>query len=160
MVPLILRRTLLQRVLRPLLQEVIGSDFTIRLSLFSHDNDGDVEEEVVKCCVSVCLCFSHKDGYEKFSDWKKLWTGNGKSEPSLKAFMADQQLPYWVRRVFLLRLMRALVKNTATFFYFIIIFFNLLSWSPALQSLFQFIIMLSILFPLFILYTIYIIYTL
>ncbi|KAK3526362.1 hypothetical protein QTP70_025155 [Hemibagrus guttatus] len=40
---------------------------------------------------------SHKDGYEKFSSWKKLWTGNGKSEPSLKAFMADQQLPYWVQ---------------------------------------------------------------
>uniref|UniRef100_A0A8B9HYZ2 Lysine demethylase 1B n=1 Tax=Astyanax mexicanus TaxID=7994 RepID=A0A8B9HYZ2_ASTMX len=40
---------------------------------------------------------SHKDGYEKFTSWKRLWTGNGKSEPSLKAFMADQQLPYWVQ---------------------------------------------------------------
>ncbi|XP_077599360.1 lysine-specific histone demethylase 2 isoform X2 [Stigmatopora nigra] len=40
---------------------------------------------------------SHKDGYETFSVWKKAWTGNGKSEPSLKAFMADQQLPYWVQ---------------------------------------------------------------
>uniref|UniRef100_W5LIC7 [histone-H3]-N(6),N(6)-dimethyl-L-lysine(4) FAD-dependent demethylase n=1 Tax=Astyanax mexicanus TaxID=7994 RepID=W5LIC7_ASTMX len=39
----------------------------------------------------------HKDGYEKFTSWKRLWTGNGKSEPSLKAFMADQQLPYWVQ---------------------------------------------------------------
>lgn len=40
---------------------------------------------------------SHKDGYETFSCWKRVWTSNGKSEPSLKAFMADQQLPYWVR---------------------------------------------------------------
>uniref|UniRef100_A0A3P8VET1 [histone-H3]-N(6),N(6)-dimethyl-L-lysine(4) FAD-dependent demethylase n=1 Tax=Cynoglossus semilaevis TaxID=244447 RepID=A0A3P8VET1_CYNSE len=40
---------------------------------------------------------SHKDGYEMFASWKKLWTSNGKSEPSLKAFMADQQLPFWVQ---------------------------------------------------------------
>uniref|UniRef100_A0A3B4AIG2 [histone-H3]-N(6),N(6)-dimethyl-L-lysine(4) FAD-dependent demethylase n=1 Tax=Periophthalmus magnuspinnatus TaxID=409849 RepID=A0A3B4AIG2_9GOBI len=40
---------------------------------------------------------SHKDGYETFSAWKKVWTSNGKSEPSLKAFMADQQLPYWIQ---------------------------------------------------------------
>uniref|UniRef100_A0A4W4HBL8 [histone-H3]-N(6),N(6)-dimethyl-L-lysine(4) FAD-dependent demethylase n=1 Tax=Electrophorus electricus TaxID=8005 RepID=A0A4W4HBL8_ELEEL len=40
---------------------------------------------------------SHKDGYEKYSLWKRLWTGNGKSEPSVKAFMSDQQLPYWVQ---------------------------------------------------------------
>lgn len=39
---------------------------------------------------------SHKDGYETFASWKKVWTSNGKSEPSLKAFMADQQLPFWV----------------------------------------------------------------
>lgn len=39
---------------------------------------------------------SHKDGYETFAEWKKVWTSNGKSEPSLKAFMADQQLPFWV----------------------------------------------------------------
>uniref|UniRef100_A0AAR2LAQ8 [histone-H3]-N(6),N(6)-dimethyl-L-lysine(4) FAD-dependent demethylase n=1 Tax=Pygocentrus nattereri TaxID=42514 RepID=A0AAR2LAQ8_PYGNA len=46
----------------------------------------------------LCLCFvSHKEGYEKYTSWKRLWTENGKSEPSLKAFMADQQLPYWVQ---------------------------------------------------------------
>ncbi|XP_056377226.1 lysine-specific histone demethylase 2 isoform X2 [Hyla sarda] len=38
---------------------------------------------------------SHKDGYEIYSSWKRIWTSNGKSEPSPKAFMADQQLPYW-----------------------------------------------------------------
>uniref|UniRef100_A0A8C2KAL3 [histone-H3]-N(6),N(6)-dimethyl-L-lysine(4) FAD-dependent demethylase n=1 Tax=Cyprinus carpio TaxID=7962 RepID=A0A8C2KAL3_CYPCA len=41
--------------------------------------------------------YNHKDGYETFSSWKRVWTSNGKSEPSLKAFMADQQLPYWVQ---------------------------------------------------------------
>lgn len=41
---------------------------------------------------------SHKDGYEIFASWKRVWTSNGKSEPSLKAFMADQQLPYWVNK--------------------------------------------------------------
>nr|XP_044992335.1 lysine-specific histone demethylase 1B isoform X2 [Jaculus jaculus] len=40
---------------------------------------------------------SHKDGYEKYTSWKKIWTSNGKTEPSPKAFMADQQLPYWVQ---------------------------------------------------------------
>ncbi|XP_073422202.1 lysine-specific histone demethylase 2 isoform X2 [Dendrobates tinctorius] len=40
---------------------------------------------------------SHKDGYDKYSTWKRTWTSNGKSEPSPKAFMADQQLPYWVQ---------------------------------------------------------------
>uniref|UniRef100_A0AAZ3R1D2 [histone-H3]-N(6),N(6)-dimethyl-L-lysine(4) FAD-dependent demethylase n=1 Tax=Oncorhynchus tshawytscha TaxID=74940 RepID=A0AAZ3R1D2_ONCTS len=42
-------------------------------------------------------CRIHKDGYETYASWKRVWTGNGKSEPSLKAFMADQQLPYWVQ---------------------------------------------------------------
>ncbi|XP_048363646.1 lysine-specific histone demethylase 1B [Sphaerodactylus townsendi] len=40
---------------------------------------------------------SHKDGYEKYTAWKRIWTSNGKSEPSPKAFMADQQLPYWAQ---------------------------------------------------------------
>uniref|UniRef100_A0A673TK95 [histone-H3]-N(6),N(6)-dimethyl-L-lysine(4) FAD-dependent demethylase n=1 Tax=Suricata suricatta TaxID=37032 RepID=A0A673TK95_SURSU len=40
---------------------------------------------------------SHKDGYDKYNTWKKIWTSNGKTEPSPKAFMADQQLPYWVQ---------------------------------------------------------------
>uniref|UniRef100_A0A8C4PL23 [histone-H3]-N(6),N(6)-dimethyl-L-lysine(4) FAD-dependent demethylase n=1 Tax=Equus asinus asinus TaxID=83772 RepID=A0A8C4PL23_EQUAS len=48
----------------------------------------------------ICLLFfffSHKDGYDKYTTWKKIWTSNGKTEPSPKAFMADQQLPYWVQ---------------------------------------------------------------
>lgn len=43
------------------------------------------------------MVFSHKDGYDKYTAWKRVWTSNGKTEPSPKAFMADQQLPYWVR---------------------------------------------------------------
>lgn len=50
------------------------------------------------CVTHLLVCVpSHKDGYETFASWKKVWTSNGKSEPSLKAFMADQQLPFWVR---------------------------------------------------------------
>ena len=45
-----------------------------------------------------CMVSSHKDGYDKYMAWKRVWTSNGKTEPSPKAFMADQQLPYWVRR--------------------------------------------------------------
>jgi len=45
------------------------------------------------------LFFSHKDGYDKYTTWKKIWTSNGKTEPSPKAFMADQQLPYWVKKI-------------------------------------------------------------
>ncbi|XP_063307753.1 lysine-specific histone demethylase 2 [Pelobates fuscus] len=40
---------------------------------------------------------SHKDGYEIYASWKRIWTSNGKSDPSPKAFMADQQLAYWVQ---------------------------------------------------------------
>ncbi|OCT76488.1 lysine-specific histone demethylase 1B isoform X2 [Xenopus laevis] len=40
---------------------------------------------------------SHKDGYDIYTSWKRIWTSNGKSEPSPKAYMADQQLPYWVQ---------------------------------------------------------------
>uniref|UniRef100_A0A672UT08 Lysine demethylase 1B n=1 Tax=Strigops habroptila TaxID=2489341 RepID=A0A672UT08_STRHB len=46
---------------------------------------------------SFLFLLSHKDGYEKYTAWKRIWTSNGKSEPSPKAFMADQQLPYWVQ---------------------------------------------------------------
>ncbi|XP_032869646.1 lysine-specific histone demethylase 1B isoform X3 [Amblyraja radiata] len=40
---------------------------------------------------------SHKDGYEKYATWKRIWTSNGKTEPSLKAFMSDQLVPFWVQ---------------------------------------------------------------
>ncbi|XP_055246660.1 lysine-specific histone demethylase 2 isoform X6 [Gorilla gorilla gorilla] len=71
------------------------------------DEDGGSEKKYRKCekagCTATCpVCFasaseSHKDGYDKYTTWKKIWTSNGKTEPSPKAFMADQQLPYWVQ---------------------------------------------------------------
>ncbi|XP_023231104.1 lysine-specific histone demethylase 1B-like [Centruroides sculpturatus] len=42
---------------------------------------------------------SHKDGYNSYITWKNLWSVNGKTESTLKAFMADQMLPYWVKCV-------------------------------------------------------------
>ncbi|KAG2467182.1 KDM1B demethylase, partial [Polypterus senegalus] len=73
----------------------------------TEEEDDTSEKKYRKCEKAGCtatypVCFasaseSHKDGYEKYTSWKRIWTGNGKSEPSLKAFMADQQLPYWVR---------------------------------------------------------------
>ncbi|PIO38870.1 hypothetical protein AB205_0202580, partial [Aquarana catesbeiana] len=70
------------------------------------DDDEDfLEKKYRKCekagCTATCpVCFasaseSHKDGYDIYASWKRIWTSNGKSEPSPKAFMADQQLPYW-----------------------------------------------------------------
>ncbi|KAM3928456.1 lysine-specific histone demethylase 2 isoform 2-T2 [Leptodactylus fuscus] len=71
------------------------------------DEEDFLEKKYRKCekagCTAACpVCFasaaeSHKDGYDKYSSWKRIWTSNGKSEPSPKAFMADQQLPYWVQ---------------------------------------------------------------
>ncbi|XP_070534432.1 lysine-specific histone demethylase 2-like [Ptychodera flava] len=40
---------------------------------------------------------SHKSGYRHFQMWKKQWVTNGKSEPTIRAFMADVQLPYWIQ---------------------------------------------------------------
>ena len=57
--------------------------------------------------------FSHKDGYDKYTTWKKIWTSNGKTEPSPKAFMADQQLPYWVKKDNTLLFCKAFVERKA-----------------------------------------------
>ncbi|XP_078584819.1 lysine-specific histone demethylase 2-like [Branchiostoma floridae x Branchiostoma japonicum] len=40
---------------------------------------------------------SYKDGYDIYTNWKRQWTSNGKSEASIKAFIADQKIPYWVQ---------------------------------------------------------------
>lgn len=40
---------------------------------------------------------SHREGYKLLSDWKREWSKNGKTEPNLKTYMADQVLPYWVQ---------------------------------------------------------------
>ncbi|PIK55285.1 putative lysine-specific histone demethylase 1B [Apostichopus japonicus] len=40
---------------------------------------------------------SHREGYKLFSEWKREWSKNGKTDPNLKTYMADQVLPYWVQ---------------------------------------------------------------
>uniref|UniRef100_T1IIN9 SWIRM domain-containing protein n=1 Tax=Strigamia maritima TaxID=126957 RepID=T1IIN9_STRMM len=42
---------------------------------------------------------SYKDGYDAFCTWRKLWASNTKMEPTLKAFMTDEILPYWLQCV-------------------------------------------------------------
>uniref|UniRef100_A0A3Q2TCI5 Lysine demethylase 1B n=1 Tax=Fundulus heteroclitus TaxID=8078 RepID=A0A3Q2TCI5_FUNHE len=81
----------------------------------TEEEDDQAEKKYRKCekagcsatypvCVSALITTTegkatelHKEGYETFVSWRKVWTSNGKSEPSLKAFMADQQLPFWVQ---------------------------------------------------------------
>ncbi|XP_077989973.1 lysine-specific histone demethylase 2-like [Glandiceps talaboti] len=41
---------------------------------------------------------SHKTGYRHYLQWKKQWVSNSKnSEPSIRAFIADMHLKYWVQ---------------------------------------------------------------
>ncbi|XP_072175827.1 lysine-specific histone demethylase 2-like [Diadema setosum] len=40
---------------------------------------------------------SHRQGYQLVANWKRVWGSNGKTEPSLKSYMADRVLPYWVQ---------------------------------------------------------------
>lgn len=39
---------------------------------------------------------SSKDGYAIFNSWKDAWMDEATSEPTLKTFVSDQLLPYWV----------------------------------------------------------------
>ncbi|KAG1655688.1 Lysine-specific histone demethylase 1B [Nymphon striatum] len=39
----------------------------------------------------------HKEGYRLYLEWRKQWVENSRSEPSIRAFMNDQVLPYWVQ---------------------------------------------------------------
>lgn len=79
---------------------------------------------------------SHKDGYETFASWKKVWTTNGKSEPSLKAFMADQQLPFWVSGVLPIKLMNVFILICVTF----TVVFTMLSFAPVRFSVLNLIV--------------------
>ncbi|XP_071804678.1 lysine-specific histone demethylase 2-like [Asterias amurensis] len=40
---------------------------------------------------------SHRVGFERVSSWKREWSCTGKTEPNLRSFMTDQQLPYWIQ---------------------------------------------------------------
>lgn len=84
--------TFLQWMFRSLLQKVTSTEPSVFMTAFTKHASG---QRLFCGCV---FTGSHKDGYEIFATWKRVWTSNGKSEPSLKAFMADQQLPYWVNK--------------------------------------------------------------
>ena len=49
--------------------------------------------------ITSCDCFvcSHRQGFQHVSSWKRIWGSNGKTEPSLKSYMADKVLPFWVQ---------------------------------------------------------------
>ncbi|XP_030830284.1 lysine-specific histone demethylase 1B [Strongylocentrotus purpuratus] len=40
---------------------------------------------------------SHHQGYQLVSNWKRVWGSNGKTEPSLKSYMSDKVLPFWLQ---------------------------------------------------------------
>ncbi|XP_076457291.1 lysine-specific histone demethylase 2-like isoform X2 [Babylonia areolata] len=40
---------------------------------------------------------SHKHGHTLFQDWKREWSLHGKSEATLKKFMSDTLVPFWVQ---------------------------------------------------------------
>ncbi|XP_014681007.1 PREDICTED: lysine-specific histone demethylase 1B-like isoform X2 [Priapulus caudatus] len=47
-------------------------------------------------------CFDHfyrntKPGFQAYCHWRDEWAANGKTEPTLKLYMQDQHLPYWVQ---------------------------------------------------------------
>nr|XP_054755577.1 lysine-specific histone demethylase 2-like [Lytechinus pictus] len=40
---------------------------------------------------------SHRQGYQLISNWRRVWGSNGKTEPSLKSYMSDKVLPFWLQ---------------------------------------------------------------
>ena len=40
---------------------------------------------------------SHKDGYEGFTIWKRKWSTYGTTEATMRTFMSETLLPYWVQ---------------------------------------------------------------
>lgn len=40
---------------------------------------------------------SHKDGYEGFAIWKRKWSTYGTTEATMRTFMSETLLPYWVQ---------------------------------------------------------------
>uniref|UniRef100_K1PYF3 Lysine-specific histone demethylase 1B n=1 Tax=Magallana gigas TaxID=29159 RepID=K1PYF3_MAGGI len=39
----------------------------------------------------------HKDGYEVYLSWKKLWSTHGTTDASIRMFMTNSVLPFWVQ---------------------------------------------------------------
>ena len=40
---------------------------------------------------------SHKDGYEVYLAWKRLWSTHGTTDASIRMFMTNSVLPFWVQ---------------------------------------------------------------
>lgn len=40
---------------------------------------------------------SHKDGYETYASWKRVWCTYGRGDSNIHLFLCDQILPYWVQ---------------------------------------------------------------
>ncbi|XP_060552218.1 lysine-specific histone demethylase 2-like [Ruditapes philippinarum] len=40
---------------------------------------------------------SHNAGYDKYTAWKRIWSQYGATDNSVKYYMADQLLPYWIQ---------------------------------------------------------------
>ncbi|XP_067947954.1 lysine-specific histone demethylase 2-like isoform X2 [Watersipora subatra] len=49
---------------------------------------------------NICVEFYTKSqnvGYGDYYKWKKVWTANARSEPTIATFIGDQVLPYWIQ---------------------------------------------------------------
>ncbi|KAL3891472.1 hypothetical protein ACJMK2_003734 [Sinanodonta woodiana] len=40
---------------------------------------------------------SHKEGYQEYIEWKRIWSLYGKTDASIKNYMSDQLLGYWLQ---------------------------------------------------------------
>jgi len=47
--------------------------------------------------IEQCLLRSNREGYEQFLEWKRIWTANAKTEASIKTFMVENFLPFWLQ---------------------------------------------------------------
>lgn len=43
------------------------------------------------------IFYRHKNGYNKYMNWRSKWAANSKSEATIKRFMADQVMPFWIQ---------------------------------------------------------------
>lgn len=41
-------------------------------------------------------CFSHKEGYAAYAEWKFAWGGCCRREASVKAYVSEEIMDYWV----------------------------------------------------------------
>ena len=44
-----------------------------------------------------CFTYSCKDGYETYTKWKYDWSTNGQREASIKVYVSERIMPFWVQ---------------------------------------------------------------